>query len=137
MPWLLSTTFITQLNGVQDQESLLPPLGQGGTTLTGCSVLKEACELKLQITNPSSEEYYYSSRSQYQGGGGEERRRRRDESTDSAVMNNNFVKKMCKNNLLSFIVFLKCTVGLLSYLCTSADINLFPLKQYIPLLYCF
>lgn len=66
MLWLLSTTFITQLNGVQDQESLLPPLGQDGIAPAGCSVRREARELESQSTNPSSVEYYYSSRSQYQ-----------------------------------------------------------------------
>lgn len=65
MLWLLSTTFIIQLNRVQDQESLLPPLGQGGITHK-CSVPREACELESQSTNPSSVEYYCSSRSQYQ-----------------------------------------------------------------------
>jgi len=89
MPWLLSTTFITQLPGVQAQERLPPPLGQGGTALAGRRALRAACELSSQITTPSSAENHYSSRRQHQGGGGE--RRRRDESTDSAVMNNNFV----------------------------------------------
>lgn len=90
MPWLLSTTLIRQLNGVQDQEGLFPPLGWGSWTLEGHSFLRQACDLLSQTTNHSFVDYYlYYSPNQYQGVRGEHRRR--DKSADSAVTNNNFV----------------------------------------------
>lgn len=51
---------------MQDQERLFPPSGQGGRTLAGRNIPREARELQSQITSPSSVECYYSSRNQHQ-----------------------------------------------------------------------